>query len=305
MISSFNKLKSLGGISIHVLALMIGLFSPLIFLKSSIKLRKYLFLILFYQYFLSKKSFLLIWILKKFRPEKFFRSFEVKYENKREELQRNDSMFCFHPHGIGSAGMAMTHIVEDYFNTYSRILGSRAILSLPLGGLIYNLLGYQGANPENIKSLMKNHKNFSLVPGGFEEATITTYNEEKVYLGNRKGFIKYALKFGYNVHPCYSFNETKLYYTVEMLLKLRIFLNKFKIPGTFFISRFLCWIPNDNVDLLIVIGKGIQFPKIKKPSLEEVNFYHNLYLTELKSLFSKYQNEAKCNDLQIIQRASL
>ena len=304
MISSFKKMKGFGGILIFLFAIMIGIFSPVIIMKSNTKIRKYLFLILFFQYFLSSKSSFFNWILKKLGPNNFFRSYQIKYEDKKQ-LQRNDSMFCCHPHGIASLGMVIAHMIDDNFFKHSRLLVSNAALLLPFSGLIYNLLGYQAVSTENIEKLMKNHKNFSLVPGGFEEATITTYNEEKVYLGNRKGFIKYALKFGYIVHPCYSFNETKLYYTVNLFLKLRIFLNKFKIPGTFFISRFLCWIPNDNIDLLIVIGKGIQFPKIENPSLEEVNFYHNLYLKELKSLFNKYQNEAKCKDLQIIQRASL
>ncbi len=46
-------------------------------------------------------------------------------------------------------------------------------------------------------------KNISLVPGGFEEATLTDINSEKIFIKERKGFIKDALKYGYKVHPIY------------------------------------------------------------------------------------------------------
>lgn len=40
---------------------------------------------------------------------------------------------------------------------------------------------------------MKEKKNFSFIPGGFEEATLTSNKEYRIILANRKGFIKYAL----------------------------------------------------------------------------------------------------------------
>ena len=58
---------------------------------------------------------------------------------------------------------------------------------------------------------MKEEKNIYFVPGGFECATITKYGEDRVFIKNRKGFIKYALEFGYTVHPMYCFGENKIY----------------------------------------------------------------------------------------------
>lgn len=40
-----------------------------------------------------------------------------------------------------------------------------------------------------------------MVPGGYEEATLTTPKELRVYIKERKGFIKYALKYGYTIRP--------------------------------------------------------------------------------------------------------
>lgn len=38
--------------------------------------------------------------------------------------------------------------------------------------------------------------------GGFQEATLYTRGHHKIFLKSRKGFIKYALQFGYKVEYC-------------------------------------------------------------------------------------------------------
>lgn len=53
-------------------------------------------------------------------------------------------------------------------------LASRFLLSLPFTGLQLRWWGVEAVNPENIKRLMKNRKPLGLIPGGFEEATLTT-----------------------------------------------------------------------------------------------------------------------------------
>ena len=37
----------------------------------------------------------------------------------------------------------------------------------------------------------------ALLPGGFQEATLFARNRHRVYINQRKGFIKYALRHGY------------------------------------------------------------------------------------------------------------
>lgn len=50
-------------------------------------------------------------------------------------------------------------------------------------------------------------ENFGLIPGGFEEATLNTTKENRLYLKKRKGFMKYALKYGYKIYPSFVFGE--------------------------------------------------------------------------------------------------
>jgi hypothetical protein len=53
-------------------------------------------------------------------------------------------------------------------------LSSRFMLNMPVTGLLLRLWGVQAVNPQNLKQLMSNGKNIGLLPGGFEEATLTT-----------------------------------------------------------------------------------------------------------------------------------
>lgn len=79
------------------------------------------------------------------------------------------------------------------------------------------------------------------IPGGFEEATLTSEKEYRLYLKQRKGFIKFALEFGYKVHPTFIFNENKCFKTSDLFMNYRIMLNRIKFPGTLFWSKYLIY----------------------------------------------------------------
>ena len=53
-------------------------------------------------------------------------------------------------------------------------LASRFILIVPIMGGLFRLWGIQGVHPSNIKRLMKQGKTIGIVPGGYEEAILTT-----------------------------------------------------------------------------------------------------------------------------------
>lgn len=112
-----------------------------------------------------------------------------------------------------------------------------------------------------------------------------------MYINERKGFIKYSLQFGYTIYPCYSFNENKIYSTITYFEKLRLWLNKFKLPGTIFYGGKFFILPRYDLEIVTVIGKGIDFPLIEKPTVEEVNKYHQIYVESLKSLYDRYKEK--------------
>ena len=142
---------------------------------------------------------------------------------------------------------------------------------------------------------MMQEKNMRFLPGGFEEATITNCEKDKIYIKKRKGFIKYSLQYGYTVYPCYTFNENKIFNTINIFEGFRLWINKFKIPGAIFFGKYL-YMPRNDIELITVIGKGIEFPTILKPTKEDIGKYHKLYIQNLKELYDKYKVQFNSSD---------
>lgn len=73
-----------------------------------------------------------------------------------------------------------------------------------------------------------------------------------------KGFIKYAMQYDYKIRPVFVFNENKAYNTIDKFYKFRLFLNKLKMGGTLFYSKYILPIPNPDINLEIVIAKAFE-----------------------------------------------
>ena len=53
-------------------------------------------------------------------------------------------------------------------------LASRALLNLPFVGFVLRIWGMNSVDPDRLKQLMEKKVPIGLLPGGFEEATLTT-----------------------------------------------------------------------------------------------------------------------------------
>jgi hypothetical protein len=137
-------------------------------------------------------------------------------------------------------------------------LSSRAMLNLPFVGVLLRLWGVQSVNHKNMKKLMKHKENIGLVPGGFEEATLTVRDELRIYIKERKGFIKYALENNYTIYPVLSINEHKMFWTFRYFLNFRLWLNKLKIPGVIFFNLKSLGFPPTDSDYQAIVGRGIR-----------------------------------------------
>ena len=105
---------------------------------------------------------------------------------------------------------------------------------------------------------MEQKKPLGLLPGGFEEATLTTPDELRIFIKNRKGFVKYALTYGYTIYPTLTFNEHKAFWTFNHFTKLRLWLNKLKFPAVVFGGGFLNFYIPLNLKIITIVGKGIK-----------------------------------------------
>jgi hypothetical protein len=257
----------------------------LIFTKSITLISIYI-LILIYQFLFCKRSEMWRKILRFFKPQLYFRNFKLIAE---EELKEKECLFTFHPHGVLSVvPPTVSSVNETFFK--SRYLVSRVLLNFPLSGAFAKLLGGEAVDKNNFVNIMRKGENIIFMPGGFEEATITDFYKNKIYIKKRLGFIKYALDFGYSIQPCYAFNENKLFYNMTYFEKFRLFLNKLKFPGCLFCSK-LVFFPHNDVDITVVVGKQIDIPEIKNPTDEDVLKYHKIYMDSLIDLYYRHTNK--------------
>ncbi len=75
---------------------------------------------------------------------------------------------------------------------------------------------------------------------GFEEASLHHNAHERMYIRNRKGFIKYCLQYGYTIVPTYVFGERLTFWNPPGFEKLKLRLNNFGLPAVFPIGQ---WYP--------------------------------------------------------------
>jgi len=198
-------------------------------------------------------------------------------------------LLCVHPHGIVSVGWAI--LFNSIETAGVKFCFSRALYCSPFFGLLTRICGQPyPADKNTFKRLMKCQDTMALIPGGFEEASITTQNANRVYLKNRKGFVKYSLENGYALIPVFVFGENKTYFNFQGLWSLRFTLNSFGIPAVAPIGKWWCpLMPRNKDGIHIVVGKALELPQIVNPSQEEITEYHTRYIEALTELYDRHK----------------
>ncbi|KAL4497059.1 hypothetical protein ABPG72_002215 [Tetrahymena utriculariae] len=227
-------------------------------------------------------------LLSYFDMDLYFDEFGLHFE---EELAKEKVLLGIHPHNVVTLGMTLNQF-KGRFGKQS-ICASRVLLYMPLLGMLHKFSGIVPVDAQNLKKLMSANKNLSIVPGGFEEATISSSTKDKVFIKNRKGFIKFALRYGYNVHPVYIFGENKMFEYFEKFEEFRLLMNKVKLVGLIFWSR-LGLLPEPRLKVNTVVGKAIKLPQIAEPTAQDVDKYHTIYIEELQRIFD--ENKIKFGD---------
>ena len=132
-------------------------------------------------------------------------------------------------------------------------------------------------------------ENIGLIPGGFQEASLYVRGRHRVVLRRKTGFIKYALQFGYKVVPVYVFGEEQTLWKIDLLPKrFALWLNKFKVPATVFYGKYGL-LPDDDIDMRVVVGEPLKLPLIPNPSAEDVSKHHARYVEALRGLFNRHK----------------
>ena len=210
------------------------------------------------------------------------------------KIPKRDSktMVALGPHGILTIGWQTLVSSREYADKGFKWLVAEILSSIPFLSDINTWSNIVDCGKKNMVEIMESGCNIALIPGGFEEATLYKRNRFRLFIKDRKGFVKYALQYGYSIQPCFVFGEEKTYWQLDMgdyFEKVSLWLNHFKIPTTLFIGKFL-FLPDNNVDINVVVGKDIKVPKIEKPTKQDVDKYHAEYVKAIEHIFNKYKS---------------
>lgn len=161
--------------------------------------------------------------------------------------------------------------------------------------ILKHVMGVFGLISASKKSLMKtlSRKGVEgtcvLYVGGMAELFLSCEHEERLYLKNRKGFIKLSLQTGVDIIPVYLFGNT----TVLSILKTGVLATLSRKLGaslTYVWGKYGLPIPR-NCKLLYVSGQPIGIPHIPNPTQEDIDKYHALYCEQVERLFEKYKEK--------------
>ena len=127
------------------------------------------------------------------------------------------------------------------------------------------------------------------------------HNEEYAVLLKRKGFVRYAIKYGADLVPTFVFGASKLYRRIVLPRWVEWLSNKFRLSIVLFYGRLGLPVPYE-VPLLYALGDSIRTDHYGRPDSvpqEVTDFVHNTFKRGLETVFERHKNEYGWGDRQL------
>lgn len=213
-------------------------------------------------------------------------------------------LFAVHPHGIlpfGGFSSLVARDSEAYL--FSRLFGSELRVRLLAASFcflipVYRELllwaGFIDAGRASCTRAIRAGFSLALCPGGASEALHVNGVDDILLLSERKGFIRMAIENGLSIVPIFSFNENGEYSCIQshqsswlnrpivQLLRKRI-------------QRIIGWsvplvthIFPARVNVTVVYGRPVSFPKVPNPSASLIYDAMNQYKQALTDLYNEF-----------------
>ncbi|XP_062993436.1 2-acylglycerol O-acyltransferase 3 [Elgaria multicarinata webbii] len=213
-----------------------------------------------------------------------------------------------HPHGIICAGAFSAFCTEStgFSHTFPGLRPSLALLS----GLFYLPVYREYMMSSGMVPVSKRALDFLLrggpghavviVVGGAAESLDCASGEQRVRVYGRRGFVRLALQHGADLVPVYTFGENDIFWQVhfpEGSFVRRLQLRLKQLIGfapcifggrSLFCSRLWGILPLAS-PITVVVGKPIPVPRRPRPTDEEVDHFHALYVEALRQLFEAHK----------------
>ena len=201
-------------------------------------------------------------------------------------------IFTGQPHGVLSYGGLCAGANMDKRLTGIVTAVAGAVLMTPVIKHVVGVFGLIDASAKSLKKqLAKGGVEGSIVlyTGGIAELFKCSETEEKLFLLQRKGFIKLALREGADIVPMYFFGNTTVL-TIPKVPFLETISRAMQMSITIFWGRWGLPIPRPH-KVLYVRGKPLGLPRIANPTDEQVTEWHTKYCKEVQRIFDTYKHK--------------
>ena len=223
---------------------------------------------------------------------------EIGPDELRTLIHERPTMISLHPHGVFS--MAALCAAVQWSQTWwspakTPTAVASAILQIPLLKHVVGTLGITSASSGPLVKALSSSTSSShgviLYPGGTSELFLADPDHERLYLLQRKGFIRIALMQGAALVPGYLFGNTRVLKLLQWPV-LRYISRKTGVALTYLYGRF--WLPMPlPAQCMTVLGKPILLPRIEAPTAEQVDHWHGVYVGEVRRIFDEYTGECE------------
>jgi len=207
-------------------------------------------------------------------------------------------IFAMEPHDIFGYGAAACHqklerLPSGRVRDTMECLVSSAMVNAPILRQISYWMRCGPVQKTHFRRKLREKESVVFVPGGVKEVFLMDPNNNYLvlYLKKRKGFVKLALETGTPICPVFCFG---LDGSFAHLIPRGPMINKLsELVGFTPLLYFGRWgipfgIPRPQ-KIHVVFGKLIDVPFRDNVIEEDINYYHELFLTEMESLFERHK----------------
>ena len=215
-------------------------------------------------------------------------------------------LFCYHPHGVQSAGaFIMSTGASGFDELFPGLSVSVQTLSINFSVPVFREncigLGMGDASKETITNALTKCPGScaALVTGGARESMIAQPYSAKVVLKDRAGFVKLAIRTGASLVPMWGFGENNLYMNLadghptirkwQRRIQRVLTFAPLLVQGRGVFSYSSGLVPHRR-PITVVVGCPIHIEKDENPSQEKIVKYHTMYKQAIKELFNNYRD---------------
>lgn len=192
-----------------------------------------------------------------------------------EECSNKKIIYTFVPHGLFPFGLTLVSGIL-FKNQDIKIAVASNMFYIPVFGFLLKVLGCIEAN----KDMFEKYNRIVLIPDGIAGAFYSDRTHERLFLKERKGFLKHAIQSEFDIVPVYCFGHTQLYdvYGLKELSR------RLRFAFVFFWGRgATMWLPHAR-PVSIVFGKSLRISGVS--NIEEAQ---QRYLEQIRGLYDKYK----------------